>query len=477
MSRSHRSTLALALAALGVAAGPALAGGTLEVPGPLDLTIQEAIDIAESLGVTQLNIAPGVYAESIVLPDNGYDLVLMGNPTNPGQVVINPSLAGVNDSAVHVVHGQSSATQLVGLTLTGGNADGIDDGDGAPLSDDRGGALYVNGSDVTVVDCVLTGNDSTFVGGAVYINSGTVLFTRCVIDDCESDIGGGAYTNESTVTFSDCAFSGNVAAAGTGGAISAHGASALALLRCHFEGNSASSDGGALWTNSPTTISACTVLANDTGNLGGGVHVGALTTTVRDSVFNGNTSTTGGAAYSVSGATVVLVNCTLTHNVGTVGGVTGGGAKTIRNGIIWGNAGSAIGVPATVTYTLVQGGFAGAGNVNVNPMFVNALGLDATAGTDDDDLRLQAGSPAIDAGDASAVIGQYPVDLDGNPRGLNDPDTADTGIAVLAIAVDMGAYEFQPAGGSPACPGDIDGSGSVGITDLLDLLAGWGPCR
>ena len=27
-----------------------------------------------------------------------------------------------------------------------------------------------------------------------------------------------------------------------------------------------------------------------------------------------------------------------------------------------------------------------------------------------------------------------------------------------------------------ACPADLDGSGDVGITDLLTLLAAWGPC-
>ena len=27
----------------------------------------------------------------------------------------------------------------------------------------------------------------------------------------------------------------------------------------------------------------------------------------------------------------------------------------------------------------------------------------------------------------------------------------------------------------PGCPGDLDGSGDVGINDFLDLLAAWGP--
>jgi len=28
----------------------------------------------------------------------------------------------------------------------------------------------------------------------------------------------------------------------------------------------------------------------------------------------------------------------------------------------------------------------------------------------------------------------------------------------------------------PVCPGDIDGDGTVGIVDFLQLLGTWGPC-
>ena len=28
----------------------------------------------------------------------------------------------------------------------------------------------------------------------------------------------------------------------------------------------------------------------------------------------------------------------------------------------------------------------------------------------------------------------------------------------------------------PACPADLDGGGSVGLTDLVAVLAAWGPC-
>ena len=69
-------------------------------------------------------------------------------------------------------------------------------------------------------------------------------------------------------------------------------------------------------------------------------------------------------------------------------------------------------------------------------------------------------------------------DLDGNPRFVDDPDTADCpqmpGACGTPPVVDMGAYELQP----PPCPWDCggDNDGTVGIVDFLALLAAWGPC-
>jgi hypothetical protein len=57
-----------------------------------------------------------------------------------------------------------------------------------------------------------------------------------------------------------------------------------------------------------------------------------------------------------------------------------------------------------VTYSIVQGGFPGTGNLDQDPLFVDAA---------NGDLHLQAGSPAIDAGLNSANTTS--VDLDGNP--------------------------------------------------------------
>ena len=52
----------------------------------------------------------------------------------------------------------------------------------------------------------------------------------------------------------------------------------------------------------------------------------------------------------------------------------------------------------TVNYSIVQGGWTGAGgnNLNADPLFVDPNGADDVVGTVDDNLRLRSGSPAID---------------------------------------------------------------------------------
>ncbi len=84
-----------------------------------------------------------------------------------------------------------------------------------------------------------------------------------------------------------------------------------------------------------------------------------------------------------------------------------------------------------VDYSTIQGwtgSYGGVGNTGVDPMFVDADGADDVAGTEDDDLRLLPGSPAINSGDPSTSY-LPSTDLDGHAR-------------VLCGRVDIGAYEF-----------------------------------
>jgi parallel beta-helix repeat protein len=62
------------------------------------------------------------------------------------------------------------------------------------------------------------------------------------------------------------------------------------------------------------------------------------------------------------------------------------------------------------------------------------------------DLRLMAGSPAIDSAN-SGVSDESDLDADGNPR-VDDPATPNTGVGPRSYD-DRGAYEFQPTAATP----------------------------
>jgi len=109
---------------------------------------------------------------------------------------------------------------------------------------------------------------------------------------------------------------------------------------------------------------------------------------------------------------------------------------TVMNCILWNDAapnGAEIHVDfsmPSVTYSNVEGGYPGTGNIDADPLFLGAP----------DDLHLGPGSPCIDAANGPEAP---ELDLDGNPR-IDDPDSPNTGVG--PPWADMGAYEYQPPG-------------------------------
>ena len=97
--------------------------------------------------------------------------------------------------------------------------------------------------------------------------------------------------------------------------------------------------------------------------------------------------------------------------------------NTVANSILRGNQLGQINPffnDAAVTYTDIAGGHAGAGNIDLDPLFENAAG---------GDYRLRAGSPAVDAGSNAAAAG-LSADVAGLPRFFDDPATPDTGSGI-----------------------------------------------
>lgn len=297
----------------------------------------------------------------------------------------------------------------------------------------------------TLTNCTIADNSAAVGGGIWSITGGGPKLTHCTIrnNSAASGAGGGMYSGESVPTLTDCVFSGN--SAQIGGGLYSCLASTVNMTKCTFVDNSASDAGGATLIGNAcgTIISDCTFISNRATNQGGAIICYGCPTLV-NCVFTRNSSPLGGAILVDNIGFLQhmsLVNCTILANSASAGG--GGlylltdSVASLTNCIVWANTattGAQIYGPATVSYSCVQDGWTGTGNITADPLLAAPV---------NDDLRLSAGSPCIDAGSNAAVPGGITTDLDGMPRLIDDPATLDTGSGTAPL-VDMGAYEYQP---------------------------------
>jgi predicted outer membrane repeat protein len=411
----------------------------------------------------EILIAPGTYFETVDLGSK--NLTLRGSGA-PGTTTINSF--GQSASALEILGGQTTDTRIENLRFTSTLGGGFTE------ADDRGGGIWLNNSDATIIGCIFEGSYATNVGGGLYCNAGTVIAEDCTfVGNVAGGNGGAVYLNNCTSSFLRTVFDGN--AGGSGAGVALYNGSTT-ISECAFVGNLGDGSGGGLWVHAITGTIERTEFTGNLAERGGAILFGGtsgLDMDVRDCVMVNNEATfRGGAIFADAASQAWLYNTTMVGNTAPVasGAVHAGNSTTrLYNCIVWDNPGGQIQGTPLVRYSNVQGSVAGEGNIDTDPMFVSAV-----AG----DLRLQPGSPSIDAGDATQVVGGYPVDFDGDPRAVNDPDKTDTGVSVLGLAVDMGAFERQagPVDPEPACDGDIDGTGVVGFSDLTILLNAWGNC-
>jgi pectate lyase len=264
--------------------------------------------------------------------------------------------------------------------------------------------------------------------------------------------GGGMHNDNSFCIIKNCTFREN--SAEYGGAMYTDIYSGPKMINCIFFRNSSQWDGGVMVNERSSPVLVNCIFTSNKGSSGSILNYGQSSPKIINCLFNHNSTTYGGGIYNRDSSTPTITNCTFCGNAASEygGGIynTTGGNVTIANCIFWGNTTqieNASNSTVTVNYSDIQDGWTGTGNINANPRFVNANGLDGVSGTLDDDLRLLPGSPCIDKGNNSSVPAdiadldgddniteQTPLDLGNNPR-FADGDCNST------VIVDMGAYE------------------------------------
>jgi predicted outer membrane repeat protein len=346
-----------------------------------------------------------------------------------------PEFANRLDNSCRVIRFKDTdaTARLDGVVVRGGFAQDCKTGFG-------GGILLVDSSAI-IAHCELLDNLAHHDGGGMSALRGypTVVDSRFEANQAAGHGGGLSQSSFAPtsqhghwVTVLRSEFIGNQASVDGGGA-----EGRVLVTGSRFEDNHSGRDGGGFNMSYASRVVNTLFFGNSSDRNGGGVNAGSAT--VNNCVFVNNSAERGGGVYGSK-----VVNSTFVGNQATV---TGGGAylpHTIQNSILYGNSpDQANASERAITFSCIQGLYGGAGNIsNCVPLF-------------DDDFRLKSGSPGIDAGSNSAlpadtfdldgdrdVTEPLPVDLDGNPRRVDDTDVVDTGVGTAPF-VDMGAYERQ----------------------------------
>ncbi len=341
-------------------------------------------------------------------------------------------------------------------------------------------------------------SNNSYAAGGIFINlgnyGGQVEIANCAVESntAGDSAGIGIYTwfhyaaSAPSTLIRDSRITGNRASRGGGIGVSSNAQPAL-IRRCAIEDNWATEVGGGIWADGrPVDIDQCVIRGNHALDEGGAVFANAASVILQNSLLAGNVAG-GGSGGAVDANDVHAVNCTLVDNLAPNGNGAGIRAKLaeITNCLFARNAayaGQDIFILGTLSVShsslhlelqgqsLPGGGtlFGGSDTAwTLEPRFVNADGPDGLPATwQDNDYRLAAGSPAIDAGLLMPGLSLF--DAAAQPRLV-------VGVPGHAPALDLGCFEFQ---GTPRCPADLDNGsnsgtpdGAVTIDDLLYFLA------
>lgn len=350
------------IGAYDVDCGPAIyavqADGLGEYP-----TIQDAIDAAAEGSIVEL--ADGVYMGdgNRDLDFGGKILTVRSASGNPSSCVIDcEGGPGDEHRAFYFDNAEPPECTIADIKITGGYGESVAAYGGAvrcgrftsPTFSNvsfyvnsvvsgalRGGAVHADSASApTFIGCSFIGNEA-LNGGALSTDAADVTMTDCTIqaNSTTYDWGGGLWLGRGSATFTGCTFSSNQAMVASIGGAGVLFYGEYSFTDCDFISNTSSDAGGALALFATNPIfTNCTFNYNRaTGTAGSAPRGGALvildesSPSFHDCAFAYNEAEKGGAIYSNT-SDVTLEGCTFENNW-VSGDVPFAGALGIEDGI------------------------------------------------------------------------------------------------------------------------------------------------
>lgn len=433
-------------------------------------TIQAGINASVN-GDTVL-VQQGLYTENINFSGHqivlGSHFLITGDTITIGETIIDGGAAG---TVVTFANTEDSAF-LIGFTIRNGRSF-------------EGGGIKCDGASPSILNNIITANamigDGSFGGGIHCLNHSHPRISHNWIIGNRAGYGAGIATNRSSPLIYRNFIYGNAATwsevGGSGGGIYCNGNSVPVIRGNEIRADTAFWGGAGIvcFDSVQATIEDNTI----SENYGGGIQLGIGNSIVMNNFISNNSMTPMGGSgincYNFSGS---IFNNVIVGNSGSNGGGifcysrlfapsiannvicnnTSGiylsrSNQAIVNSIIWGNDAYEIRYDSlsnpSITYSDVQGGWPGEGNIDSDPLFRDTL---------NGDYHLQwmycgdqYDSPCVDAGD---------------PGILDNPVNCSWGLG--STRSDMGAYGGpSPPSSCIYIPGDINGNGAANGIDIV----------